>query len=367
MRKRALAGIIMMVALIISGCGVNGNDNNDTSLPQVSEQVEVVDENVETNSEERDTKEDTEKSVEYPLSVTDQAGREIVIEKKPQTLVSSYYITTSAFIALGLTDEIVGIELNPEKRPIYGMCAPQLLEVTQVGTPKEFDLEVCASLQPDLVVLPMRAKDMVEPLEALGIPVVIVNPEGKQDILDMLTLLGEATDHMSQATALTEYIEEKTAYLEKTMEGCSRPTVYIGGNSSFLSTASKGMYQNDLISLAGGTNVAGEIDDTYWVESSFEQIIDWNPKAIVLASDAKYEREEILKEANLFGCEAIMNQEVYQIPSDIEAWDSPIPSSFLGAAYLASVLHPELVSTEEYEEMVAEYYETFYGFSYTQD
>ena len=38
----------------------------------------------------------------YPITITDQAGREVVIEKEPQKLVSGYYISTSLLIALDL-------------------------------------------------------------------------------------------------------------------------------------------------------------------------------------------------------------------------------------------------------------------------
>lgn len=310
------------------------------------------------------TEADIDVDEKYPMTVTDQAGREIILKQKPQSIVSSYYITTSTLLALDLKEEMKGIESNPERRSIYEMCAPEVLELKQVGSPKEFDIEACASLAPDLVLIPMRAKDMVEPLEKLGITVMVVNPESRADLIEMIQMIGAATDKAERAEELVDYIESKLKFLEEQLEGCDRPKVYLGGNSSFLSTASSGMYQNDQITLAGGQNVAGEIDDTYWVESSYEQILSWNPQVIVLAADANYSIEDIQSDANLADCSAISEQNVYQIPSDIEAWDSPVPSSFLGAVYMASVIHPDLVSEEQYKEMVEEYYERFYGFSY---
>lgn len=303
----------------------------------------------------------------YPFTVTDQAGREIVIDKRPQSLVSSYYITTSALLALGLGERMTGIESNPEKRSLYAMCAPELLQLAQVGSPKEFDVEACAALQPDLVILPMRAKDVAEPLEQLGITVMIVNPESQDEILEMLQLIGKATDSEERARELTDFIRENADHLAENMKDCEKPSIYLGGNSSFLSTAAKSMYQNELMTLAGGQNVAGEIEDTYWVESSYEQILNWNPEIIVLASEAKYSIEDILSDAALQDCRAVLDRQVYRIPSEIEAWDSPVPASFLGAYYLASVLHPDIVSEAQYEDLVKEYYERFYGFSYEKN
>lgn len=357
--------MIMISIMLLSGIAACGKEqpqvNDAVSSQQTTIDVsdDVPEETVVNNPEE--TVVDNKES--YPLTITDQMGREVVIKSKPESLVSSYYITTSAFLALGLDAQIVGIESNPEKRNLYKMCAPDLMEVAQVGSPKEFDLEVCASLQPDLVVLPMRAKDMVEPLEQLGITVLVVNPESQDEIIEMLQMIGAATDRSERAAQLTDYIQEKINLLKEKTANCERPLVYLGGNSSFLSTASKGMYQNDLIFLAGGQNVAGEIDDTYWVESSYEQILEWDPEVIAMASEAKYSPEEILAEPYLQDCRAIRKKKVYPIPSDIEAWDSPVPSGFLGAVYLASVLHPDLVSEKQYENMVEEYYEIFYGFS----
>ena len=52
------------------------------------------------------------------VTVTDQAGREVTIEGEPQRIVSGYYISSSACIALGLTDRLLGIEAKAKSRPI---------------------------------------------------------------------------------------------------------------------------------------------------------------------------------------------------------------------------------------------------------
>ena len=46
----------------------------------------------------------------YPVALTDQAGRQVVIEQEPQRLISSYYITTSLLMALDLDERLVGVE-----------------------------------------------------------------------------------------------------------------------------------------------------------------------------------------------------------------------------------------------------------------
>ena len=53
------------------------------------------------------------------------------------------------------------------------------------------------------------------------------------------------------------------------------------------------MYQNYMIENAGGLNAAASVEDTYWAEVSYEQVLDWDPDYIILASDAEdvYKRQ----------------------------------------------------------------------------
>lgn len=129
----------------------------------------------------------------YPMTVTDQLGREVTIENKPETLVSGYYISTSLLIALGLEDQIVGIEAKADSRPIYSLAAEQLLDLPNVGTAKEFNLEACAALDPDLVIVPARLKDSISAMEELGMTVLAVNPENEELFLESAALLGAVT------------------------------------------------------------------------------------------------------------------------------------------------------------------------------
>ena len=142
-------------------------------------------------------------------------------------------------------------------------------------------------------------------------------------------------------------IDSNLAALAEAVAGTDAPSVYLAGNSSVLETAGPAMYQNTMIENANGTNVAASVEDTYWAEVSYEQILDWNPDYIILASDAEYDVDSVLNDAALADCTAVKESHVYQLPHTVEAVDSPVPASFLGSVYLASVLHPEQV-TEEY-------------------
>ena len=363
-RKKTLSLLLALaMALSLAACGAQP----DASGSEPASQPEAVSEPAADTPEAADptAQPDGASETSYPVTVTDQAGRQVTIESQPETLVSGYYITTSLLIALGLQDELVGIEAKADTRPIYALSAPELLELPSVGTAKEFDLEGCAALAPDLVILPLKLESAADSLAELGIPALLVNPEDQTLLNEAVTLIGAATNTQARAQALLDFSAEQEQRLADTLAGAETPSVYLAGNSDFLSTAGDAMYQSDMIRMAGGVNAAAEITDTYWAEVSYEQVLAWDPDYIVLASDAGYTVDDVLADPNLAGCAAVENGNVFQIPGDAEAWDSPVPGGILGAVWLSSVLHPDLCPEADSLAVIDEFYQTFYGFAYS--
>ncbi len=303
----------------------------------------------------------------FPVTITDAAGREVTIQQQPQALVSGYYITSSMLIALGQQDKLVGIEAKAENRPIYGLSAPELLKLPNVGTAKEFNLEGCAALKPDLVILPLKLKNSAADLEQLGITSLVVSPENQEQLANTLALLGAATGTAQRAEEILNFSKQKQSFLTTALADAEKPTVYLSGNSSYLSTAGAKMYQNTMIELAGGRNAAAELEDSYWSDVSYEQLLAWNPEVILIAPEASYSKQDILADAQLSGISAVQNNRVYQMPSSVEAWDSPIPGSIIGSLWTASILHSDRYSAADFQKDAVEFYQSFYSFEPTAE
>lgn len=378
MKKRVIApkllSLLLVMALLLSAgsCGKIGDTSADagTSSDSTSPGAESSPSGGASSDDGTSAKGSSDDSVEtetlFPITVTDQAGREVTIAESPERLVSGYYISTSLLIALGLEEKLVGIEAKAGSRPIYSLSAPALLELPNVGSAKEFDLEGCAALEPDLVILPGKLKEAAGTLEELGFPVLLVNPENQKLLTETIQLIGKATGTESRAQALLDFTDAQEERLENLLSGADAPSVYLAGNSSLLSTAGSAMYQSDLIRRAGGINAAAEIEDTYWAEIDYEQLLHWDPEYIILASDADYTVEDVLAEPNLKDCTAVAEGNVYQIPGNAEAWDSPVPGGILGIVWLSSILHPDLCPESGSASIIEAFYETFYGFSYSE-
>lgn len=298
---------------------------------------------------------------ESTIVVTDQAGREVTLNEPAKKIVSCYYISTYACLSLDLGDELVGIEMKPESRPIYQMAQPELLDLPQVGSLKELNIEAIAATDPDLVILPLKLKDKLSSLEELDINVLIVNPESHDLLVEMLELLGEVCDREEEAEKLTDYYEEELEEIEEL--GKTETTVYMTANSSYLETAPKDLYQNDLIEAAGGINVAQDIEGDYWTPVSYETLIKMNPDIIVIPAGASFGVDDIYSDQQLSAVDAVKNQHVYAMPKGIEEWDSPIPSGILGTMWLSSLLHEDQYSLDEFKDDVYDFYQEFYGFA----
>lgn len=371
MKRIAAISLSVALAIMTAACGNTQEPVAESSVTveSIAESQAAESETVqsEESSEAESAAESSEEAALFPVTVTDQMGREVTFEKAPERIVSGYYISTSTLIGLGLEDKMVGVEAKADKRPLYKLSAPGLLELPSVGTLKEFDLETTVAQNPELVVLSVKQKGNVAALEELGIPVLVVNPETKEDLNGMITLLGQMAGVPERAEEMIAFGEKQEKMIADAVSGEEVPTVYLAGNSALLSTAGSAMFQSVMIEKAFGTNVAAELEDTYWAEISYEQLLVWNPEYIVLASDASYTVEDVINDENLASLTAVQNGNVVKLPSAAESWDSPVPASVLGTVWLASRIHGDKFSAEQYEAAAKEYYETFYGFTYSEN
>lgn len=354
----------VMSAMVMAGC--SGQTNTSGQSQSASSVASSV-----SQSETASSASQTNVQTQYPITLTDQVGNEVVIEHQPERIVSGYYISSSACLALGLKDHLVAVEEKIQQRPIYQYAAADIMDsLGNVGSAKAFDLETCLNSDPDLVILPKKAKDYAQTLAEMGIPTLVVNPENQDQLVEMITLLGQATNENEKADELIaayEKIENKVTELTANLSDEEKPVVYMCGTDSYLSTSPKDMYQASLIRLAGGKNAGDIFEGDSRVEVSYEQLLQMNPDVMIIPTNnmangqPDYTAAEILADSNLAEVTAVKNGAVYNMPTGYEAWDSPVPSSVLGMLWMVVTLHPDLYSMDEFANDAAEFYKTFYN------
>ena len=97
MKKITVIALLLAAAIALTACGSTAAVSSEatasaTAAPEVTASPE----------EAAAAPAAAETAVTYPLTVTDQLGREVTIETEPKTLASGYYISTSLLIALGV-------------------------------------------------------------------------------------------------------------------------------------------------------------------------------------------------------------------------------------------------------------------------
>ena len=310
------------------------------------------------------------KPEEAEITLTDQLGNEVVIKGTPEKIVSAYYISTSACIALGLEDKMVGIEEGAEKRPVYTMAAPDMLEnAVSVGSPKEFDIEACLSAEPDLVILPKKAQDYAPSLEEVGVTVLMVNPEDHEKLLEMIDLIAEATGTQDKAEEISEFYNAALKEADDATAGLTdsdKPSVYMTAPSGYLNAVPRDMYQADVIRSAGGKNCGDVLEGDSRTEISYEQLLSMNPEIMIIPTNnfangyPDYTKEDILNDESLSEVTAVKNGDIYYMPAGLEAWDSPVPSGFLGTLWTLAALHPDLYTMDQVADKAYDFYKEFY-------
>ncbi len=113
--------------------------------------------------------------------------------------------------------------------------------------------------------------------------------------------------------------------------------------------------------------MSAELPGTKWADISAEQLAAWDPEVMFSVSYAEYALDDIRGDAALTGVRAVAEDRLYTVPSEIEAWDYPQPSSILGLLWMTHMLHPELVSREEYVSEAQAFYRTYFGLEVTEE
>lgn len=296
------------------------------------------------------------------ITIVDQAGREVALEKPAEKVVSGYYIATSTLIGLGQKDKLVGVEMKADKRMIYKKAAPQVVDLPAMGNKKSFNVEECAKAKPDVVFLPNSLSSYIDQLEELGMKVIILNPETMSDYDEAVKIIATVTGAKDEADAYFTYRDElETKYLKQDMD--QEKLVYFAG-SELLEASGEHMFQGELIKKAGGSNVIKEGKDTTWMKINKEELLKQNP-AYIFVENKGADFNGFYTDPAYQDITAVKEKQVYEFPSKLETWDTPNLSSCLGELYMASILYPEKITQDDVIKEAQTFYQKFYQISVT--
>ncbi|BEP28884.1 ABC transporter substrate-binding protein [Helicovermis profundi] len=292
---------------------------------------------------------------------------------KELRIVTTYKPATNIVLALGGVKNLVGANDSALKdKLINSLDSTAKDRILEIGSKKHgINIEEVVSLKPDLVIMfPTKDTDeTVKKLENQGIKVVSIYPENIELLQNEILNIANAMGKKETGEKLVKYFNDKLEFIDSKIKNISeedRKTIYLAGARGILSTSAGTFYQHELMERAGGIDVAGKLKGG-WNEVSIEQLLKWNPDVITsIMYTPKGTPKEILSNGKLSKISAIINKEVYQMPSNIEPWDMPEPSSILGMLWLSKTLYPNEFTDYDFSQDVDSFYKEFYGKSFKE-
>ncbi|EAC6410565.1 ABC transporter substrate-binding protein [Listeria monocytogenes] len=262
------------------------------------------------------------------IEVKDATGNTITLEEAPTKIVSLMPSNTEILFALDLGDKVKGVTAYDD----YPKEAQKVEKVTSTSV----DTEKIIAIKPDLVLghesMLATEKDAYQLLKDTGINVFVV-----PDATDLkaaeksIITVGKLTGKEKEAKEVTDSMEEqKVAIEKKAKELKTSPKVWIE-ISPDLYTAGKGTFMNEMLELAGGTNV---VTESGFIPYNEEKVVELQPDIILsVYPDAK---ATIQKRAAWKDIPAVKNDKIYEM--DANKLSRPGPRLLEGAADIQAVL-----------------------------
>lgn len=268
----------------------------------------------------------------FPASITDFQNRSVSVAKRPERIVSIGPSNTEFVFALGAGDRVVGTDDYSDE--------PAAAKNTQHVGGVKVSIEKVVSLKPDLVITVKFSDGTLEALTQTGAPVLVIDPQGAADVARSATLIGQAVGAdgkklAADIQAKLDAVKAKTGPAPKVkvfheVDASDPAKIYTVGPGSFI---------DDLIQIAGGTNVFASAKTAYPTVSG-EEIVRTDPDVIVLG-DALYGTtiDSVVSRPGWSALSAVKNKRVY---AGLSLFSRPGPRLGEAAQEYAKLVHPEL-------------------------
>jgi len=271
-------------------------------------------------------------------TITDQYNRTVTVEANPQRIVSLSPAHTEILYALGLGDRIVGVSE-------YSDYPPEATAKPSVGSYNEPNIETIISMAPDLVLATEEHEEEVTQLENRGITVVALVPKTVSEVLDTITIIGQITGKNDEAADLVDSLQGRIdAIAEKTknLTAEQKPRVFCIIWHDPIWTVGAGTFHDELIQIAGGVNIAHNLDG--YVDMSLEALIAADPQIIIagvgMGDGGDISLVAMQTDDRLRDIDARKTGKIYGANMDIVSRPGPRLADALEAFF--QLIHPEM-------------------------
>ena len=190
---------------------------------------------------------------------------------------------------------------------------PEAEKIELVGAFGKPSMEKLLSLKPDIVVASALADpSLISSIRRFGIKFHLLPSKSIEDYYLSVTTLGRILHCEKTASAEIARVNTGLAKFEKlnAEKDFKRPKVYLEIWDRPYMTVGKKSFINDLITYAGGVNIAGKFDEAYF-NCSVEWIITSNPEVIICPAMKTGRDADVENRRGWSNVPAIRNHRVY--------------------------------------------------------
>ena len=298
---------------------------------------------------------------------TDSCGREVTVPADIQKVAVSGPLAQMVVFAIA-PDKMVGVA-NAWDESAKAYFDAKYLELPLLGQlyggKGELNLETLLAAEPDVVIDVGEPKDsMAEDLDALqeqtGIPFVHIDAS-LASMDDTYAMLGDLLAMPNEAQGLADYCRyayDKVKAIADSVEKVD--LLYVTGEEG-LNVIARGSYHAEVIDML--CNNLAVVDEPSSKgtgnEVDMEQILNWNPDAVIFAPGSIY--STVADNENWQTIPAIRDGRYYEVPMGPYNWMGFPPSvqRILGMQWMAKVLYPDAADYDMYETTQT-YFQLFY-------
>ena len=218
---------------------------------------------------------------------TDQLGRTVQVPEHPHRLVCLMPSVVDDVYALGAGADVIAVT-DYTKYPAEARTKPS------VGSILSPSMETILSLHPDLVLgsADMSHTETLQQLERLGIAVFMVSTHGVEGIYQSIASLGQALNREDSARELIARLRGREAAVRRQVSGKPVVSILMPVGYDPIVTIGKHAFITELIEIAGGHSVTGDIDQE-WPQVSLEAVLARAPAALLLIRGSRMSIEKI--------------------------------------------------------------------------
>jgi len=278
-----------------------------------------------------------------PISVTDDLGRTVTLDAVPRRIVSLAPSVTEILFAIGADPRVVG-------NTRFCNYPPEAADLPEIGgfSASSISIEAIVGLEPDLVIAgTARQQPVVEQLEQLGVPVVVLAPASVDAVYASILQVGVLTGNSDEAMQVVATMQDRIAAVADvvaTIPDTERPTVYWEVFNDPLTTTGPNTFIGQMMALIGATNIFADASEDYPAISP-ETVFERNPQ-VILGPDSQGDlltAEALSERPGWADIQAVRDGRVYTLDGDIISRPGPRLADAIES--LAATLYPAAFGT----------------------